>query len=119
MLRILRCAATAILLCSASAAPADTIGISGMTRTFKAVLPKARPAPLVIVLHGNTQTGEDMISRTAWPKVARREGFVVVFPDGLNRAWADMRPPSKRALRTPPAGTDDVAFIARLIEKFI
>ena len=90
-----------------------------MTRTFTAQLPDKKPAPLVIVLHGNTQTGADMASRTSWPAVAKREGFGVVFPDGLNRAWADLRPNAKRAGRAPPEGTDDVGFIVALIEKFV
>jgi polyhydroxybutyrate depolymerase len=88
-------------------------------RTFAATLAAARPAPLVIVLHGNSQTGEDMAARTSWPKVAAREKFGVVFPDGLNRAWADLRSDDTRAQRTPPQGTDDVAFIAKLIEKYV
>ena len=78
-----------------------------------------KPASLVIVLHGNTQTGSDIAKRTSWPAVARRENFSVVFPDGLNRAWADLRPGTKRAGRAPPEGTDDVGFIVGLIEKFV
>ena len=97
----------------------DTIAVNGVTRTFTAQLPAKRPAPLVIVLHGNTQTGADMASRTSWPAMAQREQFGVVFPDGLNRAWADLRPNANRAGRTPPKGTDDVAFIAKLVEKFV
>jgi polyhydroxybutyrate depolymerase len=80
----------------------DTIAVNGVTRTFTAQLPAKRPAPLVIVLHGNTQTGADMASRTSWPAMAQREQFGVVFPDGLNRAWADLRPNANRAGRTPP-----------------
>jgi polyhydroxybutyrate depolymerase len=115
----LRLGAALVLLCWASHARADSIVINGVTRTFTAELPKAKAAPLVIVLHGNTQAGEDMISRTSWPQVARREGFGVVFPDGLNRAWADLRLNEKRARRAPPEGTDDVTFIAKLIDKFV
>lgn len=103
----------------AGPALAERIDIDGVTRTFTAQLADKRPAPLVIALHGNTQTGEDMASRTSWPGIARREHFGVVFPDGLNRAWADFRPNANRAGRTPPEGTDDVAFVARLVEKFI
>jgi polyhydroxybutyrate depolymerase len=88
-------------------------------RSFIAQLPDTKPAPLVIVLHGNTQTGADITTRTAWPAVAKRERFGVVFPDGLNRAWADLRLATKRAGRAPPKGTDDVAFIVKLIEKYI
>ena len=88
-------------------------------RSFTSQLPDKRPAPLVIVLHGNTQTGTDMITRTAWPAVAQHEGFAVVFPDGLNHSWADLRPNNLRAGRVPPHGTDDVAFITKLVEKFV
>ena len=107
------------IACCASPAWSDSISINGIARTFMTQLPDARPAPLVIVLHGNTQTGADMASRTSWPAIAGREHFGVVFPDGLKRAWADYRPNANRAGRTPPKGTDDVAFIAGLIEKFI
>jgi polyhydroxybutyrate depolymerase len=119
MPRKLRCAALAALLCWLNPATADSITVNGVTRTFAATLPGTRPAPLVIVLHGNSQTSEDMATRTSWPQVAKREKFAVVFPDGLNRAWADLRPFETRGVRTPPEGTDDVAFIAKLIEKYV
>jgi len=106
-------------LCSIAAARSETIVLDGVTRTFTAQLPATRPAPLVIVLHGKTQTGADMMTRTSWPHVAKRERFGVVFPDGLNRAWADLRFDAKRAFGGPPEGTDDVAFITRIIEKHI
>ena len=110
--------AFAFALCG-NAAMAETIDIGGVARTFTAQLPEAKPAPLVIVLHGNTQTGADMASRTSWPAMAKRDGFGVVFPDGLNRAWADLRPNANRAGRAPPKGTDDIGFIVKLIEKFV
>ena len=112
-------AAVLTILCWGCPALADTIGVSGVTRTYTAQLPATTPAPLVIVLHGNTQTGADMAARTSWPEIARRERFGVIFPDGLNRAWADLRPNNKRAGRAPPPGTDDVGFIVKLIEKFV
>jgi polyhydroxybutyrate depolymerase len=98
---------------------AETISVNGVTRSFAVELPNVRPAPLVIVLHGHTQTGADMMTRTSWPLLARAEHFGVVFPDGLNRAWADLRPDAGRALFGPPKGTDDVAFIAQLVDKFV
>src|ERR1700759_2806860 len=107
------------LACGAAAASAETIAINGTKRAFTARLADVKPAPLVIVLHGNTQTGGDMASRTSWPAVAKREHFTVLFPDGLNRAWADLRSKEARAGRTPPEGTDDVAFIASLVEKYV
>jgi polyhydroxybutyrate depolymerase len=110
--------AIAIALCAGTAC-AETIDIGGVTRTYLAQFPDSRPAPLVIVLHGNTQIGADMRTRTSWSLVASRERFGVIYPDGLNRAWADLRPDSKRAGRPPPAGTDDTAFIAGLIERYV
>ena len=56
----------------------------------------------MIVLHGNTQTGADVMARTSWPAVAKREHFGVIFPDGLNRAWADLWSDTKRAWRARP-----------------
>lgn len=98
---------------------AETIETGGVARTFLTQFPDLKPAPLVIVLHGNTQTGADIKARTSWPLVAKRERFAVIFPDGLNHAWADLRPDAKRAGRVPPKGTDDVGFIVRLIEKYV
>lgn len=108
-----------VLCCACTAVAAESIAVGGVTRHYTAQLPNTKPAPLVIVLHGNTQTGADMITRTAWPAVAKREGFGVVFPDGLNHSWADLRPTNLRAGRVPPHGTDDVAFIVKLVEKLV
>ncbi|MCK1393868.1 PHB depolymerase family esterase [Bradyrhizobium sp. 1] len=106
-------------LAAAPAASAETIDVNGVMRSYTAQLPAKRPAPLVIVLHGKTQRGADMITRTAWPLIAKRDGFSVAYPDGLNNAWADARPEERRAGRGPPEGTDDVAFITRLVEKLV
>ena len=116
---MIRFLALLLVLTGANAAAAETITVGKVSRQYTVRLPDTKPAPLVIVLHGNTQTGADMITRTAWPAVAKREGFGVVFPDGLNHSWADLRPTSLRAGRIPPHGTDDVAFIAKLVDKLV
>ena len=118
-IRLMMIASVFAIAIIARPALSETIGVGGVARSFLAQLPETRPAPLVIVLHGNTQTGADMTTRTSWPAVAKRERFGVVFPDGLNRAWADLRLATKRAGRAPPKGTDDVAFIVKLIEKYV
>ena len=118
-LRLIGLASMAAIISCTNPAHSDTIDIGDVTRTYTAELPETKPAPLVIVLHGHTQTGADMVERTSWPQVAKREGFGVVFPDGLNRAWADLRSSNQRAGRAPPDGTDDAAFIVRLAEEFV
>jgi polyhydroxybutyrate depolymerase len=115
--RMLACCAAFTL--GASAALAETLDINGVKRTFIAQLPETKPAALVIVLHGKTQSGGDMVTRTSWPLIAKRDRFAVIFPDGLDHAWADDRPDARRAGRGPPEGTDDVAFIAKLVEKYV
>ena len=117
MIRALACSLALAL--GTDVATAATIDIGGVTRSYISQFPVTKPAPLVVVLHGNTQTGADMKLRTSWSLVANRERFGVVYPDGLNHAWADLRLDSRRAGRVPPAGTDDVAFIVKLIEKLV
>ncbi|MGY4628920.1 alpha/beta hydrolase family esterase [Bradyrhizobium sp. USDA 4486] len=119
MRRWIQIGALVASLAAGPAAFADTIDVNGVMRSYTVQLPAIRAVPLVIVLHGKTQRGADMISRTAWPQVAKREGFAVAFPDGLNHAWADARTKAGPALRGPPPSTDDVAFIAKLVEKLV
>src|SRR5262249_40568668 len=104
---------------TARAADTETFESGGVKRSYTAVIPTTKPAALVLVLHGNTQQGEDRRTGTSWPDVAEREGFVAVFPDGLNRAWADLRGDGGRVGRSPPIGTDDAAFLTSLIVKFV
>ncbi|MBK3661245.1 prolyl oligopeptidase family serine peptidase [Bradyrhizobium diazoefficiens] len=106
-------------LAVAPTASAATIDVNGVKRSYTVQLPAKKPVPLVVVLHGKTQRGADMIARTAWPQIAKRESFAVVFPDGLNHAWADARTKAGPELRGPPPGTDDVAFIAKLVGKLV
>ena len=110
---------TVLLALQAGPATADSIDAGGVTRTYTTVVPEQKPAPLVLVLHGNTQQGADMVQRTSWPDVARRERFAAVFPDGLNRSWADLRAKKERIGRMPPEGTYDIAFLSALIESFV
>lgn len=111
----------ATLACALLTTPAfaDTLSMGGTERTFTAFVPDSTPAPLVLVLHGNTQQGIDMQTRASWPELARREKFIAIYPDGLNRAWGDLRSQSEVVGQRPPAGTDDVAFLMALVAKYI
>src|ERR1700760_3156707 len=48
-----------VLAVITSAASAETFKVGEITRTYTAIIPKTTPAPLVLVLHGNTQQGDD------------------------------------------------------------
>jgi polyhydroxybutyrate depolymerase len=44
-------------------------------------------APLVVVLHGAGGSGADVRANLGWDGLADRAGFVVAYPDGLDRTW--------------------------------
>jgi len=117
-LRFLPC----LLLAASLASPvhAEQMRSGGQARSYTAIVPPgARGLPLVLVLHGNLQQGSDMRERTSWAQVAARHGFVAVFPDGLNRSWADLRSAQERGGHSPPAGTDDAAFLLALVDHYV
>jgi poly(3-hydroxybutyrate) depolymerase len=59
---------------------------AGVARTFvlyePATLDANKPAPIVVVPHGFTMSGEEMFGLTGYDKIADREGLVVAYPDG-------------------------------------
>ena len=70
----------------------------------------ANPKPLVILLHGWTSNGREILSQTEFGTLADREGFVVAAPDGMNGGWnAGFVDLSGKKL-------DDVQFISDVIE---
>jgi polyhydroxybutyrate depolymerase len=70
--------------------------------------------PLLIALHGRLGTGKKMIKQTGFNGIADREGFIVVYPEGFKRGWADGRGITHADKR----GANDVAFIVKLVKVF-
>jgi polyhydroxybutyrate depolymerase len=69
----------------------------------------------VINLHGAGATGSEQAALTGYDGVADRQGFVVVYPDGIDLSWADGRGAS-----TPDRqGVDDVGFLAALADRLV
>ncbi|HVU02824.1 MAG TPA: hypothetical protein VHE30_13785 [Polyangiaceae bacterium] len=64
----------------------QTITVGAIQRTFVYYVPAGldpnTPAPIVIVPHGFTMSGEAMFDITQYSKIADREKFVAIFPDG-------------------------------------
>jgi poly(hydroxyalkanoate) depolymerase family esterase len=86
-------AATVVLAAMAVAIPAPAAAAAGLTQVtgfgsnpgnlgMYAYVPTGLPAaaPLVVALHGCTQSATDYYSNAGWPKYADLWGFVVVFP---------------------------------------
>lgn len=72
----------------------------------------AQPAPLVTVLHGRPSNAIGMAYISNMNAAAEREGFIVLYPDGVNNEW--------NYVRNVPiyvtSDRDDVAFITQLIQ---
>jgi polyhydroxybutyrate depolymerase len=74
----------------------------------------AAPAPLVLVFHGGGGNGPGTERLTRFTALADREGFLVAFPEGIEKNWNDGREfAGSRAHRDH---VDDVAFVAALID---
>jgi polyhydroxybutyrate depolymerase len=90
----------------------------GRTRSFLFYTPAradGQPLPMVLALHGRLGNGKGMAKLSHLQRIAAREGFVVVFPDGYRRSWHDLR-------ESGPAAedqVDDVGFLTDLVSLFV
>lgn len=90
----------------------------GITRTGLLYLPKGydgtKAMPLVIGYHGGFGLGENQEKLTHMSEVADKEGFIILYPDGIQRHWNDGR--TKEGGATADTGeVDDVQFTKNLI----
>ncbi|WP_084504368.1 PHB depolymerase family esterase [Actinoplanes sp. N902-109] len=91
-----------------------TITVDGRERTYRLYRPASAgaDAPLVIVLHGAVGTGRQAEESYNWDPAADRGGFVVAYPDGVNRTWNVTSGCCGVAARD---NVDDIAFIEQLV----
>jgi len=77
--------------------------------------------PLVIVLHGRGVDGEGMIivTRKGFDRLAERDAFIVVYPDGIELNWNDGRRDAEADDRAHRENIDDVGFIAALTDMIV
>jgi poly(hydroxyalkanoate) depolymerase family esterase len=87
------------------------------TRPYKVYAPKtlARQAPLLVMLHGCTQTAEDFAAGTRMNELAEAQGFVVLYPEQISsanaqRCWNWFNPGDQRR------GLGEPALIAGMTE---
>lgn len=99
-----------------------TMNIKGVERTFRVHVPPSyngtTPMPLVILLHGHGQTGEEIARHTKMTELADKEGFIAIYPDA--RTWAGKEQwrawDTDNGLIPPGSGADDVGFLRKIIE---
>lgn len=131
---------TLTLACAAVPAHAATtcaIGPAGTTqrvairdtgRAMTVHLPtgfdSARPAPLVLLLHGSGATGAAMLRDSKLAEAADRHGFIVAAPDaGIPHdkgfVWNIPGVPTVAGRVPGPADADDVAYLSQAIDWFV
>ena len=88
---------------------------------FPSVYDESVQVPLVIALHGRGTTGMSMIllTRRGFNKLADRDGFIMVYPDGIELNWNDGRMDEEANDRAHRENIDDVGFISALIDTMI
>jgi polyhydroxybutyrate depolymerase len=89
----------------------QTLQINGSERTYLLHLPTGdrseRPLPLLLVLHGAQMTSALMADITGLNAWADKDGFIVVYPQGLEQHW--------NTIQEPGSAVDDFAFMKALI----
>ena len=120
-MRILMLATLAVLSLSgcAPAPPVDgpqSVRSGGLDREYIATVPSTLDgaAPLVVVLHGGFGSAEQAQDAYGWDELAESEGFVVVYPDGLGKAW---NAGGGCCGSSGKNGVDDVAFIESVVSR--
>jgi polyhydroxybutyrate depolymerase len=71
--------------------PVETLNVDDVTRSFTVHLPngydKAKKYPVVMVLHGFDQDGDDIARIAHFNTFADTNGIVAVYPNALGRKW--------------------------------
>lgn len=94
-----------------------TLSHAGRQRSYLLHVPPGfsagRRTALVIDLHGYSRTSASQKSGSGWAKVADRENFLVVYPDGVGSSWN-----VGGCCGTAGNGNvDDVGFVKALVKK--
>ncbi|MCX5784396.1 MAG: hypothetical protein NTX59_01775 [Elusimicrobia bacterium] len=97
-----------------------SIAVNGSARSFRYYVPgkPAEKPALVLILHGGGGTAkhmEEKLTVSAFNKLADKDGFIAVYPEGVDKHWNDGRAAGNKTGRK---GADDVGFISSLIDFF-
>lgn len=84
----------------------------GLQRSYITYLPQSyspdESYPLLLALHGYTQTGQGMMQFSGLNQIADTAGFIVVYPNGVGNAW--------NVGFAGGSTADDVGFLNALID---
>lgn len=110
----------ALLLLAPLSQAKDVTGyltVDSRQRTYLLHVPPSysadHPAPLFLSLHGRLGDGKGQARLSHFDSLSDQHGFLVVYPDGLNRSWADGR----NATPSDKQHVNDVHFLSELITR--
>jgi len=90
----------------------------GRERTYLVHVPAAAaagaPLPLLLALHGGGGRARHMEDLTHLTQIADREGFLLAFPQAVDKNWNDGR--TGIDTRAEKENIDDVGFLRRVVE---
>lgn len=94
-----------------------TLQVGGRERTYFIHIPQNGETrkPVVIGLHGGNGTAPRRARQMGFNEIGDREGFIAVYPQGVNYGWNDGRATPDMLKRQDNA--DDVAFFRALIRE--
>jgi polyhydroxybutyrate depolymerase len=100
-----------------------TLDHGGVIRAYAVHYPRNQtpdhPLPLVFALHGAGGADAQSMSRsTGFNAIADREGFILVYPQGINGNWNDGRGKVFNR-RKDISKVDDVGFVSRMLDQFV
>jgi len=91
-----------------------TLTSNGVQRSYRLHAPASSPAgappPLVVVLHGANGNAGRVELRYHWDSLSDRDGFFVVYPQGLLDQWN---------FALDPRAADDVGFLTGVIDHLV
>ena len=96
-----------------------TIVAGGQQRRYLVQVPSGGSSamPIVVVLHGGTQTAEQAWEQTSLPTLGLLDHFIVAAPQGVGKHWNDGR--GSTLAGDEASSADDVGFIRSLIAELV
>lgn len=113
----------ALLLVRATGAEAGTdeknLDCGGLKRAYRLHVPDScpvdQPAPVVFVFHGGGGNGAQAERFTRFSRLADREGFIAVYPDGWEKNWNDGR--NGPGISAQKRNIDDIGFVGAILDE--
>ena len=101
--------------CPSTNSKLRALNVGGVNRVFWVYVPSGyadAAVPLVVVLHAEMGTAAQVEALSNFDAIAEREGFIVAYPEGVNRQWNDGRVQTGGAAST----ADDVGFLTSMLD---